>query len=936
MMAKIEICLFFICLHLPPCIFAQTQKLPLDGIWKFKALDAEGKTVQSGTIKVPGIWEAQGYGKPTGILKHHHHGVGRYETEFTAPDSWRDKDVFFVIGGVSRYAKVWIDGNIIGGEAVGFLGSHRWDVSKHAVPGKKSSIRIDVDSRQRMEIDALMGTAQLNDFMLTPWGGLFGHVYFEAKPKNRIDQIYVSTKVFPVPSVSATVDLHGSGLSGSSIEIEVSDADERLLGRASKPVPKNSESQKVSCRVPEAKLWSPESPNLCFVKIRLARDGATLDEHTVRTGIREIKIDGCKMFINGRPLYLRGYGDDHIYLDHIAMPADKKLYLDRLKRIKSMGFNHVRHHSTIMPPEYYEACDEVGIMPNAEFPISYPPQFPGSRTWKKTVKNGDEKASLRLYAERFECAVRELRNYACIFAWCGGNEIFMMDKEGISRKHPLFDEFRKIVERLDPSRPFVDTDGEWYHYILNPKNDRKNLDVYYVLFDEWKTVFQFPKKYDTRKYSDGMPPLKPVLSHETGNFTTFARPSVISSFKDSPFKPFWLEGGAAELKRRGLSDEAEKWAEASERHFVFLHKYNIEEIRKNPDISGYHFWLIQDYWTSTDGIFDVAFNMKKGIDAGEIIKFNSPAVALQSNFKGVYASGESFASEISVSNYSENAVKGRFKIRLSKGGREICQTDVNAQIECGQIAKICRLEAPTLPSVSEPGPIELSVISHDGKIRNNWHAWLFPKKTVPKCEGSIYADSEALKSLPEYWNAEKIPDGKLSEKAVYAVSKLTKPVCEALLAGARVVLLDGSQLSSSRKITYKSSWWRAGGSEKNNQTGTYVCDNPITRQFAPDNWCDRGWLKLIENGTTYDIDSIKGADNYIRTLTSLLSLRHMSMLYGLKTGKGYLVVSGLNHSSVRNEPENAWLLSQMATAKLDSKTDCGKQMLSKLKFEARP
>ena len=29
--------------------------------------------------------------------------------------------------------------------------------------------------------------------------------------------------------------------------------------------------------------------------------------------------------------------------------------------IKSYGFNHVRHHSTILPPEYYDACDEAGI-----------------------------------------------------------------------------------------------------------------------------------------------------------------------------------------------------------------------------------------------------------------------------------------------------------------------------------------------------------------------------------------------------------------------------------------------------------------------------------------------------------------------------------------------------------------------------------------------
>jgi beta-galactosidase/beta-glucuronidase len=47
------------------------------------------------------------------------------------------------------------------------------------------------------------------------------------------------------------------------------------------------------------------------------------------------------------------------------------VYVQRLRLVKSYGFNFVRHHSAIMPPEYYEACDELGMLVSAEFPIAY-------------------------------------------------------------------------------------------------------------------------------------------------------------------------------------------------------------------------------------------------------------------------------------------------------------------------------------------------------------------------------------------------------------------------------------------------------------------------------------------------------------------------------------------------------------------------------------
>jgi hypothetical protein len=106
--------------------------------------------------------------------------------------------------------------------------------------------------------------------------------------------------------------------------------------------------------IKDAKLWSPEAPYLYTARLTLLRGPKAIDTVTSRFGLRQIEIRGPHFLLNGKRLFLRGYGDDHIYPRELARSADKEMYRSRLRLIKSYGFNFVRHHSTIMPPEYYE------------------------------------------------------------------------------------------------------------------------------------------------------------------------------------------------------------------------------------------------------------------------------------------------------------------------------------------------------------------------------------------------------------------------------------------------------------------------------------------------------------------------------------------------------------------------------------------------------
>ena len=45
-----------------------------------------------------------------------------------------------------------------------------------------------------------------------------------------------------------------------------------------------------------------------------------------------------------------------------------QLFQARLYMVAGLGMNFVRHHSHILPIEYFDAACEVGIMISAEFP----------------------------------------------------------------------------------------------------------------------------------------------------------------------------------------------------------------------------------------------------------------------------------------------------------------------------------------------------------------------------------------------------------------------------------------------------------------------------------------------------------------------------------------------------------------------------------------
>ena len=892
---------------------AERPTIALDGAWQFR-LDPkeEGEREQwfaaqaplDTTIQVPGAWDAQGFGPETSKLRHNFVGKAWYRRQVTIPAGWKGKRLFLIIGGVHRYAKVWVNGTCLG-EHIGYLSPIEHPINEFAQAGETATLAICVDSKQRWDVDTLAGCFDIIDEMFTAWGGIWGHVAIEARGEAWLSDLFVQPKLDP-PACLVSARLNGKA-EGAKLKMDIVDADGRVAARAEAEA---REMISIRAEIPAARLWSPNHPDLYTARLSLVRGDEVLDSVETRFGLRVIEIKEPHILLNGKRLFLHGYGDDAVYPETMAAPSDKAVYLKRLRLIKSYGFNYVRHHSHFLPPEYYDAADEVGMLISPELPIAY-------LNYYQRAKG----PALELYKQEWAAVIRRFRNHPCILDWCMGNEMW----DGV----PLAPELYRIAKELDPTRPVIDSNGISGGGWLDGKRDRPTLDFFVYMFDLRHTPLEQPKRHHFPE------PKKPVISHEMGNFITFPRLDQIEAFQHN-FKPFWLTPAREKMQKLGLLGEAELWARNSERLYLLCHKLNIEDLRKNPFASGHQWWLFQDYWTGSNGIVDAYFRPKAEIPPERVRPFVGDVVLLLDGLPPVCRGGQALDLKLSASNYSEQALAGaQFAVRASARSPRIRPegrtTNITDEVKQGTVEQVA---ASTLSLPDAPAPqlltIEAEMAAGEVKARNEWTAWVYPSEApAPKLKVPLFAGPELARAL-EWLRMKPLPGSeKLPADAVYVMNQPTKQVLDAVAEGACLVMLSPQGFFPTERNRFKTGWWLGGPGDSN--VGTLVYDNPITREMAPDGWCDIGWHRVVEGSQAVILDSLPSQPEVlVRAIEVHRLCRSKALLFQARVGKGTLIVSGLNLSPIvggasaprgsrdrdvpptaDRPPEMEWLLARM-------------------------
>ena len=193
--------------------------------------------------------------------------------------------------------------------------------------------------------------------------------------------------------------------------------------------------------IPQAKLWSPETPYLYTLKAEVWTDGKLVDCKTLKTGLRTVSVSAKGGFqLNGVTRKLKGVCLHHD-LGPLGAAINKAALIRQIKTMKEMGCDAIRTAHNMPSQWQMELCDSLGMMVMAEsFDMWVYPK----------CKNG--------YARFFhEWADRDItnlvvanRNHPSIVMWSIGNEI---PEQGMAGGRQMAAHLQDLCHQLDPTRP---------------------------------------------------------------------------------------------------------------------------------------------------------------------------------------------------------------------------------------------------------------------------------------------------------------------------------------------------------------------------------------------------------------------------------------------------------------------------------------------------
>jgi len=145
--------------------------------------------------------------------------------------------------------------------------------------------------------------------------------------------------------------------------------------------------------------------------------------------------------------------------------------------------------------EFYELCDELGILVWQEFPLS----SSGLDNWPP-----EDEESIATFEKIAHSYINRRAHHASLLMWCGGNELqgsLEGDKAGIGKPidntHPMMARLKVLIEQKDPTHRFVPTSSSGPRFMAEEKDYGKGLhwDVHGPWnigesLDEWETYWK--------------------------------------------------------------------------------------------------------------------------------------------------------------------------------------------------------------------------------------------------------------------------------------------------------------------------------------------------------------------------------------------------------------------------------------------------------------
>ena len=375
-----------------------------------------------------------------------------YRRRFRVPKDWGGRRLRLQFDATDYYADVWLNGRRLGRHE-GYIDPYEFDVT--------DAVQIDGDNvlavrvwtpvdyywRHRpYTIKGSYGAVDQKPDDITALG-ITRSVRLVAGGPLRIESLFAR----PVLNADGTADL----------DVEVTLAGEAAAGRLELTLaPRNfTGGETLTARLewpgdaPPGTLrlrlhlerpalwwtWDHGRPNLYTLTARVLTDGRLSDGRVQAVGLRQIERVGWVFYLNGRRLFIRG--TNAYYLELFMSEMTRAKYERDLRLMLDMNVNMIRLHCHFQNPEFYDLCDEMGLLVWQDFLEAWYPHDP---------------EFARRAAALYDAHIAMVRQHPCIALWATSDEEDL-ENYRVLTKHLAARLFAQDPER----RPVVRSTGRY-------------------------------------------------------------------------------------------------------------------------------------------------------------------------------------------------------------------------------------------------------------------------------------------------------------------------------------------------------------------------------------------------------------------------------------------------------------------------------------------
>jgi hypothetical protein len=342
---------------------------PPTGGWE--ALDKN----RDAEVSVPGTLEEYLWGKDGSPIdeKGYYWGVSWWWREFTLPADLTDKRVMLQCASTRLRSEIFIDGKLCGYDMVGNT-PYEFDVTPFVQGGGKHRIAFRITNPG--------GSFGWSDNPTTSWGdtkirlnlshgfgGITGPVALRIVDAVRLADLWIrNTPALREIIPTITVDNTSGKEVSREMEVVVRDASNgevKATARKALTLPPGTSEAALPVSLPDARLWSPDSPNLYSCSVALKADGAIMDSVEKSFGCRWFDVKGIgsdsQFQLNGRRVRVISaisWG----FWPQTGIVATPELAAKQVATAKKLGLNCLNHHRTIGDPTTLDEADRQGLM----------------------------------------------------------------------------------------------------------------------------------------------------------------------------------------------------------------------------------------------------------------------------------------------------------------------------------------------------------------------------------------------------------------------------------------------------------------------------------------------------------------------------------------------------------------------------------------------